>query len=510
KLFGKLNETSSNVVVDADNSSDTSWIESTVTWANFFDTVTLDGTELAETTVTSTANAWYTWNVYSHVNPKHQQSPGSATTFVMYGAGNTNAAANFASKETGTTAGTIGTGTTYDPRLSITTLLAPTGLSGSATSPTSVSLSWTDASDNESGFKIERSQNGGSTWSTAVTATAGAQSATDTTAAPNTSYLYRIRSLTGSPTIESGPSATVPITTPPTSPPPPPPAGATVSLVPSDDTYIRGGTTNAPLVHDQADPDQLVVKKWSTPDATREIFLKFALADTNLPANATIVSATLKLYGKQNDSTATVNVIADTTNNGSWSESTLTWNTVYVDNVLTYDPASSIDSDQIGATTYQWHDWTVSSAVQDRFSLSSTSTITFALYGEANTAPYATFYSREYAQANDATKQPTLEVTSLLAPSNLSGTLAGSAASLSLTDNSTNETGFVIERLTVGTSTWETLPVTINPNISSYSDTTVVAGNGYTYRIRSKVGSVLSNPTNEQTVTVPPPPPPTN
>jgi len=69
---------------------------------------------------------------------------------------------------------------------------APTNLTASVISTTEVSLSWTDASDNEDGFKVERKESGG-TYSEIKTLSAGTTSYSDTGLSPNTTYYYRIR-----------------------------------------------------------------------------------------------------------------------------------------------------------------------------------------------------------------------------------------------------------------------------------------------------------------------------
>lgn len=69
---------------------------------------------------------------------------------------------------------------------------APTNLTASVISTTEVSLSWTDVSDNEDGFKIERKESGG-TYSEIKTLSAGTTSYSDTGLSPNTTYYYRIR-----------------------------------------------------------------------------------------------------------------------------------------------------------------------------------------------------------------------------------------------------------------------------------------------------------------------------
>jgi hypothetical protein len=69
---------------------------------------------------------------------------------------------------------------------------APTGLAAQTASRTSINLSWADASNNETGFKIERSVNGGS-WSQIATKSANTTSMSDSSLSRNTAYAYRVR-----------------------------------------------------------------------------------------------------------------------------------------------------------------------------------------------------------------------------------------------------------------------------------------------------------------------------
>jgi len=68
----------------------------------------------------------------------------------------------------------------------------PTNLFASASSSTEIRLSWTDASDNEDGFKIERKTSGGSFTEIKIL-TADSTTYTDTGLTPDTTYYYRVR-----------------------------------------------------------------------------------------------------------------------------------------------------------------------------------------------------------------------------------------------------------------------------------------------------------------------------
>ncbi|RLD15752.1 MAG: hypothetical protein DRI22_02075 [Caldiserica bacterium] len=101
-----------------------------------------------------------------------------------------------------------------------TTPTSPSNLTAEATSPTEVSLSWTDNSDNEDGFKLERKQGSGP-FSVIATLPPNTTTYTDTGLTPETTYTYRVRAYNSygySPY-----SNEVTVKTPNESPPPPPP-----------------------------------------------------------------------------------------------------------------------------------------------------------------------------------------------------------------------------------------------------------------------------------------------
>lgn len=69
---------------------------------------------------------------------------------------------------------------------------APTGLTATAASTTSVELNWNDNSSNETGFRIERSEDAVQ-FTTVSTVPAGQTSFTDTGLSPRTTYYYRLQ-----------------------------------------------------------------------------------------------------------------------------------------------------------------------------------------------------------------------------------------------------------------------------------------------------------------------------
>jgi len=89
-----------------------------------------------------------------------------------------------------------------------------------------------------------------------------------------------------------------------------------------------------------------------------------------------------------------------------------------------------------------------------------------------------------------------------LAPTELEGTLVNTQVALTWVDNSTNETGFKIDRK-VGSGNWVVDYASVNANVLNYTDTSVSAGITYSYRAFSynSVGKSL-NYSNLYTVTI--------
>src|SRR2546427_8647611 len=104
-----------------------------------------------------------------------------------------------------------------------TSLGSPTGLTATATSASQINLSWTAPFGTISGYAIERSTDGGSTWS-AIVSNTGSTSTTysDTGLASATQYTYRVSAINsvGTSTPSSSASATTLVTSsPPTTTP---------------------------------------------------------------------------------------------------------------------------------------------------------------------------------------------------------------------------------------------------------------------------------------------------
>lgn len=83
-------------------------------------------------------------------------------------------------------------GTIYlDKKLSVPN--APSGLNATAASTNQINLSWSDNSDNEEGFKIERSKDNTNNWTEIASVGANVENYENTGLSANTKYYYRVR-----------------------------------------------------------------------------------------------------------------------------------------------------------------------------------------------------------------------------------------------------------------------------------------------------------------------------
>lgn len=111
-----------------------------------------------------------------------------------------------------------------------------------------------------------------------------------------------------------------------------------------------------------------------------------------------------------------------------------------------------------------------------------------------------TYQVRSYADASNYSASVEKGILAALptAPSSLHANVLPEGITLSWRDNSVNESGFSIERLT-DTGTFAEIAVT-DQNITFYTDTAVIAGQNYIYRVRAHNALGKSLYTNEVTI----------
>lgn len=279
----------------------------------------------------------------------------------------------------------------------------PTGLSATAINGTRVDLTWNDNATNETGYKIER-RIGTGAWTQLTTTSANAVAFTDSSVAAGTQYEYRIRATTG--TLDSAYSNSALVTTP-------------------------GGSTGVPIP-----PSTLAGVVATGPSVT--------LSWTDNSDNETGFKVQRRFSG--------------------WLWENLT--------TTAANATGFVDSTPLNSVTYEYRVDAVGTGGESPFS--------------------------NVIIINTGNITPTVPV----APSALVASVVSSTrVDLTWNDNSSNETSFKLERR-IGTGSWSQIAAP-GANIKTYSDTTAVAGTQYEYRVRASNTAGDSSYSNSALATTP-------
>ncbi len=134
----------------------------------------------------------------------------------------------------------------------------------------------------------------------------------------------------------------------------------------------------------------------------------------------------------------------------------------------------------VSANTTAWTQQTVS--------FNSGSATTVVIYGT---------YNAGEGRFDDFTLESGSVATAPAAPSALTATVNGTTVNLSWTDNSTNETGFQLQRKTGSTGTYAQVGTNLAVNATTFSNTGLTASTTYFYRIRAINAAGNSSYSNE-------------
>ena len=374
-------------------------------------------------------------------------------------------------RDTGLASGTtyfyrVGTvsdyGTTYSSVASAAsfpfgTPATPAGTTATPLSVNSVQVTWTDNSDNETGFVIERALAAGGPWTQAGTVAAGVVTFRDTGLLRSTDYFYRVVAANGA--LLSSAS----------------PASATTTLA-----------SNPNLVSNSSFESATAVSPYPPTDWQERSYLvrDAAVARTGIASWA-----------------------ASGTGAAAYSFSTkcgpLEPNTEYT--LSGYVRASGVTSGagfklevNVGGTV-KATPWLVNNSAQWQeiktvFTTSSNSTLAYLrVYPEVNAGK---------AWIDDVTLRKTdASVPAPAAPAGLSATALDDARiALAWTDNSTSETEFRIERSPTGGGSWTEVG-RIGENGTAFTDTGLSAQTPYFYRVCAANGGGASGYSNTASAT---------
>jgi titin len=362
----------------------------------------------------------------------------------------------------------------YSATASATTLVfvpAPSNLQAAALSESQLRLTWIDNAGNEGGFKIERSTDGGTTFSQIATTAANLTSYNVTGLSVNTSYTFRVRAYGAG--ADSAYSNTASATT------------LTISA-PSNLAATAVSSTRVNLTwSDNSGSEQGFFIDWSTDQVT---WVRTVQMVPNLTTyGITILSPGTSYYFR----------VQANASSGNSTYSNVANATTYAVNAPTGLAVSVVSANQINLT------WRDNANNESAYSIErSTNGTTFAVIGTVavNLTTYSStglavgvlYYYRVRAtttgggfSAYSNTVSARTSAATPNAPSNLQATgTSETQISLSWTDNASNEAGFKIERSTDGGTTFVQV-ATLPANTTSYNVTGLSANTGYMFRVRA-------------------------
>jgi hypothetical protein len=387
---------------------------------------------------------------------------------------------------------------------------APKSLAATAVSTTEITVRWTDASSNESGFEVERSLAGANQWVRLTTVSANVTSFADSGLAAGAAYDYRVRAVN-----VAGGSAYATAT------------GATLQAAPA-----APGTLTA-TVNSQTQ----ITLAWADNSNNETGFLLERSTDGStwttlgtLPANITgytntgLAAGTTYLYR-----VAAVN--AGGASGYSFAQATTLAQVTTGSTPAAPTPLTAVANSQT-QITLTWADNSVDETgfLLERSTDGTTWTTLGTLpanitaYTNTGLAPSTSYQYRvsavnasgasAYAMAQATTLATVTTPTAPAAPGSLTATaISSSEVTLMWQDKSGNETGFQVDRSTDGVN-W-TKVATTAANAVTYADGGLAAGTNYMYRVSAVNGAgasgyVFAAATTQAAVVVDPQTPPTN
>lgn len=334
----------------------------------------------------------------------------------------------------------------------------PTNLIATAASSRQVNLTWTDnsniAANQEDTTTIERSPDGTTGWTVLGTVGRNITSYIDLTVAATTQYFYRVKATN---TLGDSPySPTATVTTP------------------------APGTDGDGLLGTYFDNIDFTAQKLQRIDTTVNYDFGTGSPDPQIGPD----TFSIRWTGQIKPSFSETYTLYTTSDDGI----RLTVNgTVVVDSLI--DQAPTEHSGTIALTAGQRYD------IQIDYYENGGGAVAKLEWSSASqprqVVPMAALFSSAVQAPN--------------APSNLFGTaVSGTQINLSWTDNSTNETGFKIERASDVNFTQNLATFQVGANVTTFQDTNGLnTGNTYFYRVRASSSNGDSNASNTVSVGIP-------
>jgi titin len=365
--------------------------------------------------------------------------------------------------------------------------VAPSGLSATATSSNTIRLSWTDNSTDETYFVVERSATSGSGFQTVTTLDADTTTFNNSALNASTTYYYRVYATKGGGNSSFSNEAFA--TTDPS------PAQAPFAPTSLGASATSSSSIDLSWTDNSTDETNFVVERSATSGSA---FRTIAILGVNTTsyADMTGLSASTTYYyrvyatngvgspGFSNEASATTDAppgstiptaptglgataISSSSIDLGWTDNS-TNETNYVIQRSTTSSSGFTTIATLGTNTTSYADTT---------GLSASTTYYYQVYA-TNSAGSSGFSNEASAITDPAPLTPPI------APSGLGATaISSSSISLSWTDNSSDESNFVVQRSTTSGSGFTTI-ATLGANTTSYADTAgLSASTTYYYQV---------------------------
>ena len=389
---------------------------------------------------------------------------------------------------------------------------APANLQGAALTPTQVTLSWLDRSDNEAGYRIRRKTGIEGSWAVIANLAPNTTSFQNNGLSSGMTYYYQVSAfnLDG----ESAPSNEVSITAP------------SISFIPLN----NGLSARSNLLRNQVHYYQINVpigatrlSFQTTGTGNIDLYVRFGsqpqITVFNCrSANSSSAEQCFFNYPAAGDWHV---MIAGYSNNISFYNLTATFQSG-TPNDLPAAPtnlsARSVSPTQISLS---WSDNSSNELVFRIRRRTENDGVWMELppigqninsYIDSNVSPGLSYYysvtslngSGASAASNEVMVMTSGGETLLPAPplGLTAAAVSASLVNLNWTDSATNETGFRVQRRTGAGGAWTDNAV-VAQNLTTYQDVTVAAGQTYSYRVIAFNTAGDSTPSNEATVTMP-------
>lgn len=356
---------------------------------------------------------------------------------------------------------------------------APSNLTAASISTNRIDLGWTDNSDNESGFTIERSDVSGTTgFSELATPAINATSYSDTSFLnAGTTYWYRIKAngTGGSSTYSNVASA------------------ATLLASPTGLTATATGPTSIGLTwtDNSSTETGFVVERSVTSSPSGFGSLTTTAANATSYTDSTGLSANTSYWYR-------IKAAGPAANDSAWSSTATAKTLLQAPSGLTLTVLSTTSikldwTDNSGSTESGFRIERSSTSDQTGFALVTTTSANVVTYTNTGLSAGTKYWYRVRANASAGNNSlwsnvPSATTTQALpAPSGLKATETNSTSvHLAWTDNSTGETGFAIETSTASATTGFTSLTTVGTNVVTYDQTTgITPGQQRWYRVKA-------------------------